>query len=138
MKKGFTLIELIVSLTLAAIVFLSGTFLLFSYIRSSKKVGTQAGLIQLRQSILYQITKDVRSADSIAASTPVQLVIKYGTSVISYDYANNKIRRKKDGSTAYLTDIGQISSLSFSYPKPGLTIIDLDQEKTGAFCRNEK
>jgi hypothetical protein len=81
--------------------------------------------------------KEIRSADSIAGSTLIQLKIKYGASLITYDYANNKIRRKKDASTAYLTDVGQVKSLSFSYPKPGLAIINLDQEKTGAFCRNE-
>lgn len=138
MRKGFTLIELIISLSLAATVFLSSTFLLFSYIRSSKKVGAEAGSIQLKQSILHQITKEIRSADSIAASTPVQLIIKYGTTVISYDYANHKIRRKKDASTAYLTESGQINNLNFIYPKSGLVIINIDQEKTGAFCRNEK
>ena len=138
MKKGFTLIELIISLTLAAIVFLSGTFLLSNYLRSSRKIETAASLIQLKQSVLAQITKDVRSSDSIAQSTPAQLIIRYGASIISYDYANKKVRRKKDGSSAYLTEDGQINNLSFSFPKQGLVIINLDDLITGAFCRNEK
>ena len=138
MKKGFTLIELIVSLTLAAIMFLSGTFLLSSYLRSSKKIVSAANSIQLQQSILAQITKDVRSADSIAPSTPAQLIIKTGTSIISYDYANKKVRRRKDGSSAYLTEDGQVNTLSFSFPRSGFVIINLDYLKTGAFCRNEK
>ncbi|MFA4967689.1 MAG: prepilin-type N-terminal cleavage/methylation domain-containing protein [Candidatus Margulisiibacteriota bacterium] len=137
-RSGFTLIEILVALSLAAIVFLAGFMLLSSYLKTYKILSADIERLQIRQFVLTRIVKEVRSADSIKNSTPACLTIKNGTSVISYELIGGKVRRKKDSTSAYLTEAGQVNKLAFSYPGAGLVMIEVDDSKTGAFCRNEK
>lgn len=137
-KKGFTLIEITVALTLAVIVFFAAFLALSTYLKAHKKQSSAIEGLQIRQYVLTQITRDIRSADSIKNSTAAVLIVKNGASTTQYELTTGKVRRKKDASSAYLTEAGQVNKLAFSYPRPGMVIIEIEGSKTGAFCRNEK
>ena len=137
-RSGFTLIEILIALTLASLVFLAGFLMLSTFLKTYNKLSFDVDLLQIRQYVLTQMTREVRSADSIKNSTAAILVIKNGTSTIQYELTAGKVRRKKDASSAYLTEAGQVKKLAFSYPTTGMVIIALDDLSTGAFCRNEK
>jgi len=138
MKKGFSLIELTIALTLAAIFTLSGTYLFFQTYRNWKKISAQMESLTSQQFILNQMVSDIRSADSILSLSPDTLTLSSNRSLISYDMKDKKIRRRKDGGSAYLNEAGEVKSLSFARPQPGLVLIKLDRAQTGAYCRNEK
>ena len=138
MKKGFTLIELLISLTLASLLLITGMMIFSVHWRAYSKLSVAVGKKEIRQFLLAQMAREVRSADSIRGSSSNRLKIVYGDSVTTYDYADQKVRKIKDKGTAYLTEAGDIKHLSFDYPLPGLVAIELDGSSTEAFCRNEK
>ena len=137
-RSGFTLIEILIALTLASLVFLAGFLMLSTFLKTYHKLSSAINLLQTRQYVLTQMTREVRSADSIKNSTPAVLVIKNGALTIQYELTAGKVRRKKDASSAYLTEAGQVKKLAFGYPRPGMVIIEIDDSKTGVYCRNEK
>jgi len=138
MKKGFSLIELTVALTLAAVFTLSGTYLFFQTYRTWKKISAQIESLTSQQFILNRIVSDIRSADEVLSLTQDVLTLRSDRSLISYDMKDSKVRRRKDGGSAYLNESGEVKSLSFAQPKPGLVLIKLNKAQTGAYCRNEK
>jgi len=137
-RQGFTPLELVVALSLTSILMLSGLFLLSTYLRSYKRAGREAEGLQITQLITTRLVREIRSADRLTEKFPNKITLKYGTSLISYDLKDGKLRRQIDSSSAYLTDTGEIKILSFSYPRPGLVKIKIDGTQTGVFCRNEK
>jgi prepilin-type N-terminal cleavage/methylation domain-containing protein len=138
MKKGFSLIELTVALTLAALFLSGGTFLLSQTYRTWKKISTEIEHLTSKQFILNQMVYDIKSADQIQDLTRDVLTLKSGHSTINYDLKAGKIRRRKDGGSAYLNETGEVKILSFAQPQPGLVLIRLDEAQTGAYRRNEK
>ncbi len=137
-RQGFTLIELIVALTLASMLFIAGMFSFLNYMKTYDRVSREAELAQVRQSVLLRMTREIRSADQILASTPDRIQIKSDKSVISYYRYDNKIRRVENSYASYLTEPGQIKKLAFLYPAKGLVMITVDQDTTEVYCRNEK
>ena len=132
------MIEIIVALTLSALVLMTGTFMLSNYLRTFKKLSVAIERNQIKQFVLNKVTSDIIFAEGINKSSGPDLLILYlKGDTLRYDYFNQKVRRRTNKSTAYLTEPGEIGSLSFSYPKPGLVMIFLDKIKTGAYCRNE-
>lgn len=138
-ERGFTLVEMIIALTLSVLVLSAGTFMLSGYLRTYKKLSAAVEKNQIQQFALNKLISDIQFAESInSGSGPDLLVLSLKDDMLRYDYFNRKVRRRTNKSTAYLTDAGEVSSLSFSYPRTGLVLIDLDDAKTGAFCRNAK
>ncbi len=137
-KKGFTLVELLISLTLASLLLFFSTQLIFNFIKTSKLLSKEIDELQIKQLVLNQIAKDVRSSDSITIKDPHRLGVKHGSSTITYDINDDKIRRKKDSASSYLTEAGEAKTLSFDYPQEGLVMIKLDSFETGVYVRNKK
>jgi len=138
-QRGFTLIEMTIALTLSVLVLFVGTFMLSSYLRTYHKLSAAVEKNQVKQFVLNKLVIDIQFAEGINKSSgPDLLILDLLDDALRYDHFNNKIRRRTNKSTAYLAEPGEISSLSFSYPKPGLVMIFLDKIKTGAYCRNEK
>lgn len=136
-NRGFTLLELVVALSLTSLLLLSGIFMLSIYLRTYKRAGGEVENLQITQLILTRMVREIRSADRLIEKLPDKITFKYGDFLLSYDLKDGKVRRKIGGSSAYLTDAGEVKSLSFSYPLPGLVKIKLDKAPTGVFCRNE-
>jgi hypothetical protein len=131
------LIEIIVALTLSALVLMTGTFMLSNYLRTFKKLSVAIERNQIKQFVLNKVTSDIQFAESINKNSgPALLVLNLKDDTLRYDLFNQKVRRRTKLSTAYLTEAGEVSSLSFSYPRTGLVLINLDDATTGAYCRN--
>lgn len=138
-RQGFTLVELIVALTLSVLVLTAGTFMLSNYLRTFKKLSAAVEKNQVKQFALNKLTSDIQFAESINKNSgPALLVLTLKDDILRYDFFSQKVRRRTNKSTAYLSGPGEISSLSFTYPRPGLVLITLDNAQTGAYCRNEK
>lgn len=131
--------EMIIALTLSVLVLSAGTFMLSNYLRTYKKLSAAVEKNQIEQFVLNKLISDIRFAESInSGSGPDILVLNLKDDILRYDHFNQKVRRRTRLSTAYLTEAGEISSLTFSYPRTGLVLIGLNSAKTGAYCRNEK
>ncbi len=138
-KWGFTLVEMMIALTLSVLVLSAGTFMLSNYLRTYKKLSAAIEKNQVKQFVLNKLISDIRFAENInIGSEPQLLVLTLKDDILRYDYFNQKVRRRTNRSTAYLSEPEEIRSLSFTYPRPGLVLIALDDAKTGAYCRNAK
>lgn len=136
MKKGFTLIELIISLTILTLVMGSSFYLLGTVLKSWNKTSKQTENLQIAQLVLDKISRDIRNAKGIkSGSSASELILDYGTKTVSYLYQNSKVGRKET-KVDYLTDVDDIKSLSFAYPKPKLVEINLDSWEVSILCRN--
>ncbi len=132
MKKAFTLIEILIATSLSVLIISAGFYLLSSHVRLSNKINNNVEQQQICNNIIDIITKDIQNAKNISnSSTPSRLILNYPTGIWTYEYKNGKVKRKN----RYLTDVGDVSSLIFSY-KGNLVEIKLDDYTTKALCRN--
>lgn len=136
-KKGFTLVELMVSLSIFSL--LLGTifsvfgndlnYLMKSISRSEKQ--------QIANMVLLRITSDIKQAREILSSSSCSvLALNMGTENIEYSLTENKVKRKQGGYSMYLTDKGDIQSLSFSYPSKKMAGVKIDAFNVQAHLRN--
>lgn len=136
-RKGFTLVELLISLTILTMLFGSMFYAFSVELDLWKRIVSASEKLHIANLVLARIVRDTRSASEILpASTHQQLVLKIGSDSIEYRVLNQKIRRKKNNYSAYLTDKGDLQTLSFSYPGTQEAEITLDGFKTRIFLRN--
>ncbi len=64
------------------------------------------------------------------------LQLQLGTDTIEYSLSNNKVKRKKNNYSSYLTDVDDIKNLSFSFPGPGLAAVSIEGLSTTVYLRN--
>jgi prepilin-type N-terminal cleavage/methylation domain-containing protein len=109
-RKGFTLVELVVVLTLLAMA--SGTivFAFGSYWRSWRKLVRQAAVLQIKNLVAERITTELRAGDQ----------------TIAYSYQAGKVQRQKNGSVAYLTSPGEIGQLRLTSLAAKRVFVQLD------------
>lgn len=132
MKRGFTLIELIVALTLTTLL-LSGLFsALGSGVRSWKRISRQAAARQARLIVAERICADLREAALLSGSTSAEVVFRLGPDQVSYKLVDGKVKRN----SAYLTTEKEVEQLSFYYPGPRLVGVRLDGLSFEVFTRN--
>ncbi len=136
-RPGFTLVELIISLSVFAV--LMGT-IFFTFGQEvnmwDRLVSTIEGE-QIGTMVISKITTDIKSADQILpGSDKDKLLLKIGLDTIEYSLYKNKVRRKKNKYSSYLTDVGDISTLVFSYLGNNLVKIKTGSLSTTVFSRN--
>lgn len=136
-KKGFTLVELMISLTISAML-IGGVLYAFSAeFALWKRIVAGSEKQQIANMVLTRIISDSRNANEISpSSSSSALSLKVGTESIEYSLANNKVRRKKDGYSSYLTDTGDLGALSFSYPDAKQVEIKVEDFKAKVILRN--
>ena len=84
-----------------------------------------------------RLMKDIRAARQIlSGSDSHTLSLKVGEDVIQYALINQKVRRKKNIYSSYLTDKQELQALSFSYPEIKRVEVKIDGFETGAALRN--
>jgi prepilin-type N-terminal cleavage/methylation domain-containing protein len=136
-KKGFTLVELIISLTIFAILLTGIIYALGIELSTWKRIANASEKQQIENLILARITRDIRCAAQIfPASNPDRLSLKIGSDTIEYSFTNAKVKRKKNNYSSYLSIEGDIQALSFSYPATNLVEVRLDDIKTQIYMRN--
>ncbi len=133
MRKGFTLIEVIVALSLSAAVLLAGTFVFSSAYRTYKFESKKSEHMQIEQAVLVRIEKDCRSALKIDL-TESRLTIN---STKYYELKDKKVHMQDGSYSSYLTDVDEIKNLKFRQLKPNLMEISIDSSTTEVATRNE-
>jgi len=116
LKKGFTLIELLVALTILSL-FLSSFFYLFgNQVRATKKLTRAITRHQATLAVLNRMRCDIKAAKkTLPASSSSRLCLQIENDTIEYFFSGGEVKRKKNGHTAPLSSVGEISALSFSY-----------------------
>ena len=136
MKKGFTLVELVIALTLLTALF-SGLFYSFGQgLRTWGKVVQQAERRQIESIVAERICRDIRLGMILSGSTSAEIFLKVGSETFSYRLIENKIRRKTGVSSVYFTSDGEIKKLEFSYPAPKLVRVEIGDSNFLAAGRN--
>lgn len=136
-RKGFTLVELIISLTIFAMILVSTFYVLGVELRYWKKFVTDGEKQQIANMVITRIARDVRSASEVTPSSASQiLLLSAGGETIEYSLIEKKVRRKKNAASSYLTDINDIKTLSFLYPTSNSVEISLENITTMVSLRN--
>ena len=132
-KKGFTLVELLVSISIMSlIIFISLAFTLNS-IKLSRKIIKKAEKNQVIVLVAERIWQDVSSADSILPfSSTKELFVKTASDEVAYSLVGGKVRRRLNGQTAYLTSEKEIGRLNFEYL--GSNLVGVSLEGKGFVC----
>jgi prepilin-type N-terminal cleavage/methylation domain-containing protein len=137
MRKGFTLIELLISMALLST--LTGTlFFCFGQgLRSWRKMVIKCENAQVSNIIAERIARDVRSSSAILPqSSSEEVYLRSGADTLSYRLSADKIGRRKNLSTAYLTSDGEVERLSFSYPASNEVIVTVGDYTWNVSIRN--
>jgi prepilin-type N-terminal cleavage/methylation domain-containing protein len=125
-SRGFTLVELIVALTLLTAL-VGGLFFSFGQgLRNWRKITAAAAHLQVESIISERICREVRLGAVLPASSSSEVFLKIDGEAVSYKLVDSKVRRKKGSTTAYLTDDKEIKRLFFSYPAAGAINITVD------------
>ena len=136
-RKAFTLVELIVSLTIFTLL-LGIIFYTFGVeLRFWEKIVANSEKQQITNMVITRMTRDIRSATKVlVGSNSDKLLLKIGSDTLEYSLTNNKVRRKKNNYSSYLTVVGDIEQLSFSYPSAKLIEFRVDDCATKIGLRN--
>ena len=140
---GFTLIELVVSLSLVSIIALPLAGLMYSSVRYEKRAfQKQENLINAASS-LDLICGEIKASKGISStSTASRLALIFDSYSVSYDLIGEKVRRTKNSSVSYLNPDSTIDELLFSYPSINSTITTIAPKRSKimltmeASCRN--
>jgi prepilin-type N-terminal cleavage/methylation domain-containing protein len=137
-RNGFTLVELLISLSIFTLLSGAMYYALGVELNLWKRIVGASEKQQIANFVLTRIVRDTRSASQILpASNHQKLLLKIGPDSIEYTLINQKIRRKKNAYSAYLTDKRDIQILSFSYPASKEVKIKIDKFETRASLRNK-
>ena len=136
-KSGVTLVELLVALTIFALLLSSLFYATTVELRLWQNSVDKSNLLQVRQYILSRINRDVRKALAIGpTANRANLTLITSSGQISYRLESGKIRRQENASTAYLSDEDEIQTFILSYPKPKQIVVQIDNEITEVGLRN--
>ena len=140
-RQGFSLVEMVIALSLAVIILGAAFYLLSINLKTWNRNSKRIENLQIVSLVFERIGYDIRSAKKIISVSGETLIIELDSQNVLYDFKNKKIRRKKGETSAYLTDKGDLLGLSFRKIKEGLVEIGIKTEskefKTEVYCRNE-
>lgn len=137
MKRAFTLVELLISLSIFSLL-LGGIFYALGVeLKLWQKAASACQRQQIANAVLTRMVSDIRSAKEVMpASDPEKLELKIEADTVEYSFAEGKIRRRKNGTTAYLTERDDTGPPSFAYPGTKLVEVKLEDFMTKAGTRN--
>jgi len=137
MKRGFTLVELIVALSLMTALIGGLLYAFGNGLRSWRQISSRAATLQIENITAERLCRDIRGSAIMTSSTSEEIFLKIGPDVVSYKLEGGKVRRKKGGSVSYWTSEGEIKKLLFSYPVVDQAIVALDGVSFLACGRNQ-
>jgi len=136
-RRAFTLVELIVSISIFLLLIGTIYYALGTQLRFLRKITNKGENQQISNMVLSRIVQDIRCAEEIlSASNTNSLFLKVGSDTIEYALKNQKVKRKKNNYSSYLTDVEDIQKLTFSYPANRTVQISLEAWTTKAYLRN--
>jgi len=140
---GFTLVELVISLSLISILAIPLAGLMYSSVRYEKRAFQKQENLMNAASSLDLICGEIKASKEISPSSkPSKLILIFDFYSVSYDLSADKVRRTKNTSVSYLNPDGTINKLSFSYPSANSVIISIGPKRSKtlltleASCRN--
>lgn len=136
-RKGFTLVELI--LVLSIFTLLMGCILSVLGVELDfwGKIVAASEKQQISNIVMSRIISDIRAANEILpGSDQNKLLLKSSSNIIEYSLKNSKVRRKKNNYSAYLTDKGDLQTLSFQYPASKMVAVMVENLSSEAYLRN--
>jgi prepilin-type N-terminal cleavage/methylation domain-containing protein len=137
LKKGFTLVELLVSMAIFMILLGAVYFSFQLAIKHWKKLSDESQHQQIVCLVMERMTTDIRAASAVLpTSNPDHLSLSVGADTIEYCLTSRKVGRKVNCRTAYLTDDDEIKILSFAHPSPRLVVCSLEGNSTMITLRN--
>ena len=142
-SSGFTLIEMIVALSVSLCVFAQILFIGHKINAECGRRCKQAWRAVSINNALTVIQNETRNSLGILpASDGKRLVLDRGTYSLLFEFVSGKIKRAKNSSVQYLTDDGEMSSLAFTYPAPAIVCVtakgmSAEIFTAEAFCRNQ-
>lgn len=119
--KGFTLLEVVIAMTLLSIVLLAGNQLLFSGLKSWIHGEEQIDVVQNMRVGMDFMTREIRSATGVKTANSSYIIITvlnydFSTGDVRYQYDNvDKELERKEGSSSPQPVSSRISGLTFSY-----------------------
>ncbi|MBU0671599.1 MAG: prepilin-type N-terminal cleavage/methylation domain-containing protein [Candidatus Margulisbacteria bacterium] len=136
-KKGFTLVELVVALTIFGLL-LGGIYFAFGVeLKFWQSIANAGAKQQISNLVLSRMISDIRSAkELIFSANGDELILMIGADRIEYSITNNKVLRKKNNFSVYLTDQGELQTLSVAYPTTRMVEIMLGNLTARASLRN--
>ena len=94
-ERAFTLIELMISSSIACVLMGAMLFSLFTMLRAKDTIGKEIDSLDSARYTIYRISSDIRSSKGVRpGSTGDRLVLISDSKDISYDLANGKVDRK--------------------------------------------
>jgi len=137
MKKAFTLIELLLALTMLTGLIMAATPALGTIWRNWRKLAAANDRRQIENIIMTRLVGDLRGASQInSGSTTAEISFTVKGETISYALVNNKVRRKTGSAVGYLSNENEIGSLGFQYLAGKTVVIKLDDLATTVAARN--
>jgi len=113
------LVEFILSITLSVMVLGTSVFTGAVFNAQWKSISQEIESSQTARLVMQRMLQEVRQANRINSLSSQNLLSFYNqTNNISYDFWKNKIRRKENLWTSYLTDDGVVRGISFSVLSP--------------------
>jgi len=132
MKRGFTLVEMIVALTLFSLLVGGLFYSLSGGLRNWRKISRRAALGQIRLIVAERLCADLRQGVVLPGSTSSEAIVRLDGDQVSYQLSAGKVKRN----SAYLTVEGEIGRLEFAY-HGRLTEVRLDGLSFEVQARNE-
>lgn len=137
MKKGFTLVEILIAITLSFIFIGSAFFFLGQIYKSGEKNSKFSEKIVFERSLLDDVSKNARFGTAFTVSTNY-LEIKTPKNSVSYLFKDGEITKTQGKSSYIMNPQEKISSLAFKREKKNFITITLGSLETGVFLYNEK
>ncbi|MCU0640887.1 MAG: type II secretion system GspH family protein [Candidatus Margulisbacteria bacterium] len=109
-RSGFTLVELLVAMTLLVITTATISGALSRYLRNWRQLARQVNVLQVKNLVGERLTTELRAGDP----------------TVTFSYEAGKVQRRKNGSVAYLTSAGEVDRLLITRPEAGRAFVVLD------------
>ena len=133
MKKGFSLIELMIAVLMFSIL-LGATYSVLSMSRASFQTGdTQLAVQQEARKAIDKVTREIREAGSVNLSSPYPFTI--WEEKIKYEVIDNQLLREVEGQPPSVL-ANDIDSIQFSLFGGDMVYITLVSRKTTLFGRS--
>lgn len=136
-KRGFTLIELMLSLSLMVILISGVIFSLGQSGKNWKKLVRGCEKMQAESIVLARICQEVRNSKGIDINSKAdELILQIGDEKVKYLWRENKIGKKAGNNLSYLTDTNETDKIIFTYLDGKRVKISIGEYSLCASARN--
>lgn len=129
MKRGFTLIEVIIVISLIAAIMPTMLSILVSEIKSGDKVIARSLGQQAETILSWRLVSSLRGADLVKIVASNEAELQTESLTVSYAYEGGLVKRKSGKSNQPLSNPGEIKALTFRAIEPNTIEMTINQRK---------